>query len=167
LTRPRPRSATRHAGTAKAAAGPAPASLERRLAAAEAHCLARDAQLTALRREVLELLLRRGGCAKAYDLQDDLRRRHGRVAPTTIYRALEFLLEQQLVHRVDALNAFAACDRTGPHTQAMLVVCAACGNVTEWHDEPACEAVQARLQGGVPGFAPSTIEIKGLCAACR
>jgi Fur family transcriptional regulator, zinc uptake regulator len=143
-----------------------PDTIHQRLAAAEATCIARGAQLTALRREVFELLLLRGGRAKAYDLQDDLQARHGRVAPTTIYRALDFLMAQRLVHRVDAMNAFVACDHDHPHARAMLVVCARCGDVSEWHDDQALSALDTRLQQAHPGFADSTIEIKGTCRDC-
>jgi Fur family zinc uptake transcriptional regulator len=150
-----------------AAGGAAVRSIAGKLSAAAARCRARGAQLTALRREVLELLLRRGGCAKAYDLQEDLRQRRGRIAPTTVYRALEFLMEHQLAHRVDALAAFAACDLSEPHPQVLLVVCSACGEVSEWHDEEAREALGARLRRAYAGFRESTVEIKGRCAACR
>ena len=78
--------------------------MQQRLASATEHCAARGAQLTPQRAEVLELLLRRGGQAKAYDLQGDMQARHGRIAPTTVYRALDFLQEHHLVHKVDAEN---------------------------------------------------------------
>jgi Fur family zinc uptake transcriptional regulator len=143
-----------------------PDSIQQRLAAAEAACTARGAQLTALRREVFELLLLRGGRAKAYDLQDDLQARHGRVAPTTIYRTLDFLMAQRLVHRVDAMNAFVACDHDHPHAHAMLVVCTQCGDVAEWHDDQALAALDTRLQQAHPGFGESAIEIKGTCRDC-
>jgi Fur family zinc uptake transcriptional regulator len=144
----------------------------RRLDQAQAQCAARGAQLTALRREVLELLLLRQGRAKAYDLQDDLRARHGRVAPTTVYRALEFLMEQQLVHRVDSLNSFVVCNLDhGPHAPAhdhtMMLVCSRCGQVTEVHDDPATEAIRRALHDEAAGFHATGIEIKGVCAACQ
>jgi Fur family zinc uptake transcriptional regulator len=144
----------------------------RRLDQAQAQCAARGAQLTALRREVLELLLLRQGSAKAYDLQDDMRARHGRVAPTTVYRALEFLMEQQLVHRVDSLNSFVVCNLDpGPHDHhhdhTMMLVCSRCGQVTEVHDDPATEAIRRALQVDAPGFHATGIEIKGVCAACQ
>ena len=141
-------------------------ALARRLAEAEAHCQARGAQLTALRREVLELLLLRNGSAKAYDLQDDMRVRHGRVAPTTVYRALEFLIEHELVHRVDAINAFVVCDGEHDHHHAMMLVCSRCGQVSEWHDEDAFAALGKRLQKAFPGFHQGSVEIKGLCERC-
>ena len=150
----------------KTASRRAPDALARQLAAADEHCRARGAQLTALRREVLELLLLRNGSAKAYDLQDDMRARHGRVAPTTVYRALEFLIEQELVHRVDAINAFVVCNGEHQHHHAMMLVCSRCGHVTEWHDEEAFAALGKRLHRSMPGFRGSSVEIKGLCESC-
>jgi Fur family zinc uptake transcriptional regulator len=142
------------------------ASIARQLDAAEAHCLARGAQLTALRREVLEALLLRDGTAKAYDLQDDMRVRHARVAPTTIYRALEFLMEQHLVHRVDATNAFVVCTGTHDDHRAAMLVCSQCGKVTEWHDEAPFAAIGKLLRKGFDGFTETGIEIKGICGPC-
>lgn len=155
-----------------AAASPlSPQALQGRLADAEARCRQRGAQLTPLRREVLELLLRRNGTAKAYDLQDDMRARHGRVAPTTVYRALDFLMDQGLVHRVDAVNSFVACN--GEHVgqqrdhHSLMVVCARCGAVAELHDHDAMSVIAQRLRGGVPGFVATGIEIKGVCVGCQ
>ncbi len=157
-------------------ASPAPAvpDLPQRLAEAEHLCRQRGTQLTALRREVLELLLRRNGTAKAYDLQDDMRERHGRVAPTTVYRALDFLMEQGLVHRVDAVNSFVACNSDhaghapghahGHHT--LMAVCTRCGAVSELHDHEALDMISQRLRSGVPGFVETGIEVKGVCATC-
>ncbi len=148
--------------------------LQRRLGEAEALCRQRGTQLTALRREVLELLLRRNGTAKAYDLQDDMRERHGRVAPTTVYRALDFLMDQGLVHRVDAVNSFVACNgEHGSHTaghppghHTLMAVCTRCGAVAELHDHDAMAVIAQRLRSGVPGFVETGVEVKGLCARC-
>lgn len=121
--------------------------------------------MTALRREVLELLLRNGS-AKAYELQDDMRARHRRVAPTTVYRALDFLIENQLVHRVDSLNTFIACN--GEHTDhhALLLVCSVCEEASELADEQVVAALGERLREAGSGFRESGIEIKGVCGRC-
>jgi Fur family zinc uptake transcriptional regulator len=146
------------------------AELQQRLTEAEALCRQRGTQLTSLRREVLELLLRRNGSAKAYDLQDDMRERHGRVAPTTVYRALDFLMDQGLVHRVDTVNSFVVCNsehaghHPGHHT--LMAVCARCGEVTELHDHDALALISQRLRRGVPGFVETGIEVKGVCERC-
>ncbi|MCO5119648.1 MAG: transcriptional repressor [Burkholderiaceae bacterium] len=141
-----------------------------RLAHADAHCRERGAQLTAQRAEVYELLLRRQGSAKAYDLQHDLQQRRGRVAPTTIYRALEFLVEQGLVHRVDALNRFVACSHEPDETEGhhpLFLVCSTCERTTELHDDAALAALARSLEAAGADFVQSAVEIKGLCRDCR
>jgi len=136
------------------------------LEAALAHCRAQGGRLTAQRKEVLELLLRRGGSAKAYDLQDDMRARHGRVAPSTVYRALEFLMDQHLVHRVDALNTFIVCNAEHTAHHPLLLVCSNCEAITELHDDKAYQAVQNTLRQAGDGFVESEIEVKGICGKC-
>jgi len=137
-----------------------------RLEAADAHCRARGSRLTNQRKEVLELLLLRGGSAKAYDLQDDMRARHGRVAPSTVYRALEFLMAQHLVHRVDALNTFIVCNAEHIAHHPLLLVCSNCEGVTELQDDAIYKTVQRSLRQAGAGFVESEIEVKGICSKC-
>lgn len=141
------------------------AAIRKRLSAAAAHCSARGAQLTAQRAEVLELLLRRGGQAKAYDLQEDMQARHGRIAPTTVYRALEFLQEHKLVHRVDATNSFVACNHTDHDHASLLLICTQCGRVNELHDHAALAPLLKLVQQ--QGAAAQAVEVKSLCANCQ
>lgn len=140
-----------------------------RLAEAAQVCSERGLLLTPLRREVLKLLLERGGSAKAYDLHDDMRNNHGRVAPMTVYRALDFLMQAQLVHRVDSLNVFVACthgdtDEHHAHETVMLV-CTQCGAVSEEHVDSAAESFRKELSDR-SGFRAQAVEVKGLCQTC-
>lgn len=134
------------------------------LASARAHCAARGAQLTDLRAQVLELLLRRDKATKAYELLADMQARQPGVAPMTIYRALDFLVEQELVHKVDATSSFLVCHHDhshGHHHHApVLLVCESCGSTTEWDD------ADAGRQLAPPGFHVHATEIKGRCADC-
>jgi len=141
-----------------------------RLNEAEQLCNDRGTLLTPLRREVLKLLLERGGSAKAYDLHDDMRNAHGRVAPMTVYRALDFLMQMQLVHRVDSLNVFIACSHgetaAADHQHdALMLVCTRCDKVVE----QAAHEVASRLTSELAerfGFAAQGVEVKGLCRDC-
>jgi Fur family zinc uptake transcriptional regulator len=142
------------------------AAITSQLDAAAQRCQEQGSRLTALRREVFELLLRRGGSAKAYDLQDDMQTRHGRVAPSTVYRALEFLMAQHLVHRVDALNTFIACNAEHEAHHPLLLVCSRCEAVTELHDDEVYDAVRKKLREADSGFVESDIEVKGVCGKC-
>jgi len=76
------------------------------LARAASACAQRGAKLTDLRRDVLGLILEAPGPTGAYDLLERLRARRGGAAPPTVYRALDFLLEQRLIHRIERLAAF-------------------------------------------------------------
>src|SRR5581483_8522848 len=79
------------------------------LAAAERQCAARGARLTEQRRRVLELIWKSHAPVGAYTLLDRLREGGVRAQPPTVYRALEFLVENGLIHRIESLNAYVGC----------------------------------------------------------
>jgi Fur family zinc uptake transcriptional regulator len=134
------------------------------LAAAERRVDDAGERLTPPRRRVLELLLESGQAVKAYDLMA-LYQPGAPAKPPTVYRALEFLERQGLVHRIQSLNAYVACRRGEVHTAAFLI-CDCCGATTEV--EPAAAKAMAD-QADRAGFAlrAVTVEANGLCAACR
>lgn len=139
-----------------------------KLREAEAHCAARGGRLTGPRRLVLEALCGAGRALGAYDLIDLIAARAGKtVAPITIYRALDFLVENDLVHRIESRNAFLACPAGhGPHPQAVFMICDACGKVCE-AASPAIEAALAALaEDKAFRLSARIIELKGLCADC-
>jgi Fur family zinc uptake transcriptional regulator len=138
------------------------------LAHAEALCVARSERLTPTRRLVLEALLSSHQPLGAYELIDRLAQRGSRPAPITVYRALDFLIAQGLVHRIESRNAFLACVHN--HEAGALVaflICERCGAVGEAAGASVGQAVaaSAKAAGFVPRF--SVIEIAGLCAHCR
>lgn len=143
---------------------------------AETVCEQRGARLTALRRQVLGLVLETAAPTGAYELLDRLRQTRRGAAPPTVYRALEFLLEHGLIHRVERLSAFVGCvagctaDHDGgeSHTHAaQFLICRRCGRVIEMQDHDV-SAILARAAKQV-GFSVSgaTIEAEGLCSTCR
>lgn len=137
------------------------------LAAAEARCAAQAERLTGPRRRVLELLLRSGGPVKAYELMADYGEPGaGPAKPPTVYRALEFLERQGLAHRIESLNAFVACRRSGEAHAAAFLICDCCGAAREV--EPPAAAEVQRLSAGT-GYRVRSVmlEARGLCGACR
>jgi Fur family transcriptional regulator, zinc uptake regulator len=142
---------------------------------AEAICEHRGANLTELRRHVLGLILDAASPTGAYELLDRLRQSRRGAAPPTVYRTLDFLLEQGLIHRVERLSAFVGCvagctvDPDGEnHTHAaQFLICRECGRVIEMQDH-AVSTVLARAAKDA-GFSVSsaTIEAEGLCSTCR
>lgn len=139
----------------------------RALAAAEKVCEERKLRLTPLRRRVLELVWNRHAPIGAYDILGALKKSEGALEPPTVYRALKFLQDAGLVHRVDSLNAFIGCESPDAHHAAQLLVCRECNRVIEI-DDPSISrllAQKARTLGFVTDA--QDIEIKGLCATCR
>lgn len=152
---------------------------------AEQICQQRGVRLTELRRFVLGLVLDSPAPAGAYDMLDRLRQHHKGAAPPTMYRALDFLLDQGLIHKVERLSAYVGCvhgldhhasaeacehqahSHAHSHAHAVqFLICRNCKRVIEL-EEP--EISQALLRAAKRhGFQlnRSMIEAEGLCAAC-
>lgn len=140
---------------------------EAMLARAAAQCQSRGARLTDLRRDVLGLILEAEAPTGAYDLLDRLRVRRGPAAPPTVYRALDFLLAQGLVHKVERLAAFVGCVEAAGHDHpAQFLICRACGRVREIEDEALTAALAAAAARSGFTVGRATIEAEGLCADC-
>lgn len=137
------------------------------LQSAEQICQQRGARFTPIRRRVLELLLKHGGAASAYDLLDNLKTTDVSAKPPTVYRALEFLLEQHFIHRVESQNAFVACNDFSEGHPLQLFICDGCNEIQELHSTQVQQAILE--QGRLSDFqiVTQTIEAHGLCHRCR
>jgi Fur family zinc uptake transcriptional regulator len=139
------------------------------IAHAEALCAARAQRLTPIRRKVLVTLASSHKPLGAYEIIDRLAAKNGpRLAPITIYRALDFLCENGLVHRIESRNAYLACinnHQTG--TMVVFLICEHCGACGEAPSAALADTLLAAARGA--GFIPKTpvIEITGICSHCR
>lgn len=137
------------------------------LARAEALTTASGARLTPVRRRVLEILLEQHRAMGAYDVLQRLTAEGFGNQPPVAYRALEFLVDQGLAHRINRLNAFTACMTPGETHAPAFLICRGCNAVAE---APAT-AVRAALEMAAAdlGFTidRASIEATGLCPACR
>lgn len=136
------------------------------VAVAEAECQRRGHRLTDLRRRVLELVWSSHEPVKAYDLLDRLRGERRGAAPPTVYRALEFLQNEGLVHRIESLNAFVGCGAPQRRHIGQFLICEHCGTVAEM-DDSEVSALLAKKAAGL-GFLVTgeVIELRGTCADC-
>ena len=138
------------------------------IAHAEAICAARSERLTPMRRRVLEALLASHAPLGAYELIDRLSMRGQRVAPITVYRALDFLRAQGLVHRIESRNAFIACVHNHDSGDPVVFpICEKCGAVGEAASAAVADTIKSASRAA--GFTPKTpvIEISGICAHCK
>jgi Fur family zinc uptake transcriptional regulator len=138
------------------------------LAHAEAVCAERGARLTPIRRRVLEALLASHQPLGAYDLIERLARRGERLSPITIYRALDFLRDNGLAHRIESRNAFIACGHDhGDGDPVVFLFCEKCGAVGEAAAAAVADTIKTASRAA--GFTPKTpvIEITGVCRHCK
>lgn len=137
------------------------------LSQAEKLCMQRSVRLTTQRAEVLRLMALQDGSISAYDLLDKLRVSEPQAKPPTIYRALDFLLEQGFIHRVESNNSYVVCHHfeNPAHTSVMLV-CDNCAVVTEKQAQ-GVEIIINTLAGEAKfALRHSVIEAHGLCESC-
>ncbi len=159
-------------------------------------CAERGARLTPLRRRVLELVWRSHAPVGAYDLLPRLSHARGTArggtarggtarggtaekgapaAPPTVYRALEFLLAQGLIHRIESLNAYVGCMNPEGHPEnahggadgGQFLICSDCGAAAEVHDPRIDRAVARRAEELGFAIRRKTIEVQGLCPPCQ
>ncbi len=137
------------------------------VAEVECHCKEQGLRLTPTRRRVLEMVLDADGPIKAYDLLDQLKSEQPKAAPPTVYRALEFLLENHFIHRLETLNAFVSCFHPHDQHQGQFLICEHCDAVTEIHDHDIEKLLER--SASAHDFKPDrqVLEIYGSCRNCR
>jgi Fur family zinc uptake transcriptional regulator len=136
------------------------------LTAAEATCKRRGIRLTATRRRVLELVWANHEPVKAYDVLDILRGERSSAAPPTVYRALEFLLQEGLVHKIESLNAYVGCGKPGHLDSGQFLICGECGEVAEMDDPELVKLIGKKAKQIGFSIEGQVVEIKGSCAQC-
>jgi len=134
---------------------------------AERVCERRAQKFTPIRRQVLQALLSSHRPLGAYEVIDELAKSMPRPAPITVYRALDFLRDNGLVHRIESRNAFVACVHN--HAMGELVVfliCEGCGTVGEASSTEVATTLASAARAA--GFMPKSpvIEISGVCSHC-
>lgn len=142
--------------------------IDRALQAAEQICAHQNLRLTVLRRRVLELVWQSHEPLGAYDILAVLSEEDGRrAAPPTVYRALDFLLEHGLVHRIASLNAFIGCPHPEQVHQGQFLICRNCRSVTELKQRQVSQVIDDAA--GTVGFQADsqTVEVLGMCVVCR
>lgn len=130
-------------------------------------CRERGLLLTPMRKRVLELVWQRHAPIGAYDLLRRLSTEGKSVAPPTVYRALTFLLDAGLIHRIETLNAYLACETPRQPHSAQFLVCRSCHCVSEFGDSSIVKLLARKAKSAGFTIDARDVEIKGLCASCH
>jgi len=133
---------------------------------AERLCVSRNLRFTESRRRILKLICQSSQPVGAYRLLDELREDGVSAAPPTVYRALDFLLENGLIHRLATNNTYLACAHPEKHHEGVFLVCSQCGNTQEVHTTGVMDSVKRNAR--VYGFnvEHAAVEVTGYCERC-
>lgn len=130
-------------------------------------CSKKNQRFTALRKQVLQLLCESEQPIGAYALLDLMRDGGKSVAPPTVYRALDFLLEQGLVHRLASNNTYLACAHPQHEHEAVFLVCKQCGMTQELHTDGIFQVVSKKAKLAQFDVEHASVEVTGLCRQCQ
>ena len=139
----------------------------RGVAAAETLCANNKLRLTDARRRVLEILLAEHKALGAYDVLALLSERGDPAHPPAAYRALEFLVDNGLAHRIERLNAFIACAHPSEGHRPAFLICRDCKSVAEAQMAPDAGALGETAERIGFRIERTSIEVEGLCPGCQ
>ncbi|MEN8249906.1 MAG: transcriptional repressor [Bacteroidota bacterium] len=134
----------------------------------EQQCRERNLRLTPIRQSVLKEIMGSHKACKAYDIIQQLSTPDMIVKPPTVYRAIEFLLAQGFIHKIESINAFIACyHQHNANDCYQLFICDECGNISEQSDDKLCQ--QLKRESKQTGFTirQPVVEVHGICAKCN
>lgn len=141
-------------------------SLEQRLLRAEQLCQLHKARLTPVRKALLALIYTHEQHITAYELLRLLRATYPKAESMTVYRALNFLQKQGLVHRIASLSAYTACDAPHHSYVTQLLLCERCGQTQEVNAPELARLLNKMLQAYRFQASNRPLEVVGVCHAC-
>lgn len=134
---------------------------------AEELCSQKGSRLTAQRRTVLEMVFASDKPLTAYEILDQLRETTKNPAPPTVYRALDFLLEQGLIHKLESQHAFIGCTHPEHQHTGQFLICDDCGEVCEIENKAIAKSLHSAEQAAGFKTRHPVIELVGTCAQCQ
>jgi Fur family zinc uptake transcriptional regulator len=139
------------------------------LKAAQSYCQNHAEKFSGMREAVFRAVWTSHKPIGAYDILDQLSRAETgkRLAPPTVYRALEFLLEHRLIHRINSLNAFVGCSEPGCHPNSQFLICQNCKLAIEIDDQTLHKPLNNLINNQQFSNVTVHLELLGLCPKCQ
>jgi Fur family zinc uptake transcriptional regulator len=141
--------------------------MQNKLLQAQIICEKEGGKLTPVRAKILQLIYEAIVPISAYELLDCLRRIQPNAQPPTVYRALSFLQNHHLIHRLEKDNRFVACEFPAQAHQGFLFICTQCHGVTEMDDQLLREVIEKSAEKRCFAIVECSVEIRGCCQHCR
>lgn len=134
---------------------------------AAALCAQQGLRFTPIRRKVLELIWAEHAPVSAYTLLESLRKTKSNAQAATIYRALDFLLQHGLAHKIESLNAYVGCDQPDHRHTGQFLICLSCQQIVEINDMEISAVISTQANYNHFTITEQTIELKGYCSSCK
>lgn len=142
--------------------------VEKAIARARHVCASKDIRLTVLREAVLRVLAGSHRALGAYEIIEQMNKQGRRLAPISVYRIIDILVEAGLVHRLESKNAYFAClSRHEENVSIVILLCEGCNRVAEADASPAWDAIKTITQDNEFSVSATVLEIQGQCSDCR
>ncbi|MCX4190266.1 Fur family transcriptional regulator [Methylophaga sp. OBS3] len=146
--------------------------IEKILQKAENNCLEQGGRLTPKRRQVLEILLLKQQPLSAYEIAEHYQQMLGESIPAmSVYRMLDFLMTQGLVHKLSSANKFIACSHIAcshSHQTPQFLICDNCQSVSEIGIENMLiNALEKSIRDNDFELKSRQLELHGLCKGCQ
>lgn len=129
-------------------------------------CITNGLQLTKLRKSILRLIWNSHAPIKAYDILDELKKDQHQAQPITVYRILDFFLENKLIHKLEVTNSYLGCSHPGEDHNCYFLVCKKCKMVEEACDEDILNSLNTLSSKKEFIKDKVTLEIYGTCSSC-
>jgi Fur family zinc uptake transcriptional regulator len=129
-------------------------------------CATRGLRLTEIRMQVLQIIAQSEKPLKAYDLLDRLKDDRSNAAPPTVYRALDFLIENGFIHKLQSINAYVSCHHPSIVHQVPFLICDVCESADEICDERVSGLLTDQAKAHGFRTRSQTLEVHGVCKQC-
>lgn len=123
--------------------------------------------LTDLRKRVLEIILSsKHKAIKAYDILEKLKNDDFSNAPPTVYRALDFLIENKIIHKINSINAYFACYEKNKTNQCYFIICKKCSAINEYKSDVINLDIEKIAKKSKAKINSVNLEIEVECSDC-
>lgn len=141
--------------------------IDQALRKAKQNCKQNGLRFTPIRQKVFKLVWLNHAPIAAYHLLKLLRQEKDNAEATTVYRALDFLLENHLIHKIQSLNAYIGCEHPGNHHVSQFLICTQCQQVSELENQEISQTIEKQTRTLHFNIDHQTIELMGVCESCQ
>jgi Fur family zinc uptake transcriptional regulator len=140
--------------------------IETAILEADLICKKKGLRFTPIRKKILEMIWASHGPVKAYEILDILKKTFASARPTTVYRSIDFLRDNGLIHKLTSLSAYIGCTHPLKHNDCYFLICIVCGEIKECCDSQLTKQIKETSKQNKFKLNQVTLEIDGTCEDC-